>query len=199
MTRGTRVLVVTFETIAMLLIARVLVPPALDECRAARAELATRRQDEQVRKSLKSQEAAIREVHGRMRELLRDSGPFGLLPHDSLMQELSTVVNLAGLKFQRFNHGEVRPVGAKEEDMGECRHCSLEVQGDYPTILRFLLLQRERLPCLRLVELKAQRALRPTLPTPPLSFTVAFAAPILGQPLTQPATGGEPTTSGEDE
>ena len=190
MTRGTQVLVVAFEIVATLLVFNELVPPALEESQAAGKELATRRQEEEVRKSLQSQEATIREVYGSIRELLRDSAAFGLHPdgRNRLTQELSTVVNLAGLRFQRFS--EVQPAagvgGGGDEDSGDCLYCSLDVLGDYPTILRFLLLQKERLPCLRLVELKAQRALTPGMP---LSVNIAFAAPILGGARTEPAEG----------
>lgn len=188
MTRGTRILVVTLEAVAMLLIARVLVPPALHECRAAAKNLATRRQEEQVRKSLRSQEAAIRDVDARMRELLRESAAFGLLPGElnRFPQKLSMVVTLAGLRLKSFNRGEVRPVVQGDDDVGDSLQCSLDVLGDYPALLRFLWLQKERLPCLRLVELKAQRAVTPGSP---LSFYVAFSAPILGEPLADAAPG----------
>ena len=172
----------------MALIVRVLVPSALLECRSASSELAAQRQEEQVRRELRSQEGAIREVDSTMRELLRDSATFGLEPAElnRFPQKLSMVVSLAGLKLKSFNRGELQPVLQGDEEIGQCLRCSLDVLGDYPSLLRFLWLQKERLPCLRLIELKVMRA---PARGQDLSIFIAFAAPMFGESLAQ---AGEP-------
>ena len=176
MNKRARLTLLLVELVLLAIVLRVL-PAVTAQCRSIEGRLVERRREQRLQEKMLLEATDLREAGLRLDQLLKESSTYGLDPVglNRLPQELPVVVGLAGLELVRFDRGEVEILATGREVIGHRVACSLELKGDFPSLLRFLWLQERRLPALNLSRLKVAR---PGSPTDGLSISIGFSAPM---------------------